>query len=52
MRDPYGNVVATRAGPELWRAGREGVGQALAALRCDSGRSGVRAGWVWSRERM
>ena len=30
MRDPYGKAVATRAGPESWRAGREGVGRALA----------------------
>ena len=61
VRDPYGEAVATRAGPacppkprrrwEPWRCGGDAVTQASAALRCDSGRFGVRAGWVWSRER-
>jgi hypothetical protein len=41
MREPYGEAVATRAGPELWRSARKDGLQALA---------GVRAGWVWSRE--
>ena len=42
MREPYGKAVATRAGPEPWRGVREDAPQASA---------GVRAGWVWSRER-
>jgi hypothetical protein len=41
MEEPYGEAVATRAGPELWRCAREGTLQALA---------GVRVGWVMSRE--
>jgi len=41
MREPYGEAVATRTGPEPWWDGREVVLQASA---------GVRAGWVWSRE--
>jgi hypothetical protein len=40
MEEPYGEAVATRTGPELWRYVRKGVPQALA---------GGRAGWVWSR---
>ena len=42
MREPYGEAVATRTGPEPWRGVREDALQASA---------GVRAGWVWSRER-
>jgi len=30
VQEPYGKAVATRAGPELRRAGREGAGEALA----------------------
>ena len=41
MREPYGEAVATRAGPELWLGVPKGAGQALA---------GVRVGWVLSRE--
>ena len=41
MREPYGEAVATRAGPELWLSVRKGVWQALA---------GARVGWVLSRE--
>jgi len=41
MREPYGEAVATRAGPELWLGVRKGAWQALA---------GVRVGWVLSRE--
>jgi hypothetical protein len=41
MREPYGEAVATRAGPELWWCVREGTLQALV---------GVRVGWVLSRE--
>jgi hypothetical protein len=41
MREPYGKAVATRTGPEPWRADRKGRLQASA---------GVRAGWVFSRE--
>ena len=43
MREPYGEAVATRAGPEPWRSVRKGVLQASA---------GVRVGWVLSRERL
>ena len=42
MEEPYGEAVATRAGPELWRCARKDTPQALA---------GARAGWVLSRER-
>ena len=42
MREPYGKAVATRTGPEPWRCVRKDALQALV---------GVRAGWVWSRER-
>lgn len=41
MREPHGEAVATRAGPEPWRRVREDALQALV---------GVRAGWVLSRE--
>jgi len=41
MQEPYGEAVATRAGPEPWRFARKGAPQALV---------GVRAGWVLSRE--
>ena len=41
MREPYGEAVATRSGPELWRRVRKETAQALV---------GVRAGWVLSRE--
>ena len=42
MREPYGEAVATRAGPEPWRCVREDALQASV---------GVRVGWVLSRER-
>lgn len=42
MREPYGEAVATRTGPELWRRVRKETAQALV---------GVRVGWVLSRER-
>jgi len=41
MREPYGEAVAPRAGPESWRFVCKNVPQALV---------GVRAGWVLSRE--
>ena len=41
MREPYGEAVAARTGPEPWRCARKDVLQALV---------GVRAGWVLSRE--
>jgi len=41
MREPYGEAVATRAGPEPWRGVRKGALQASV---------GVRAGWPLSRE--
>ncbi len=41
MREPYGEAVATRTGPEPWRRVRKETAQALV---------GVRAGWVLSRE--
>ena len=41
MREPYGEAVAPRTGPELWRCVRKDAPQALA---------GVRVGWVLSRE--
>ncbi len=41
MREPYGEAVATRAGPEPWRGVRKDVLQASV---------GVRAGWPLSRE--
>ena len=41
MREPYGEAVATRAGPEPWWGVRKGALQASV---------GVRAGWPLSRE--
>lgn len=41
MKEPYGEGVATHAGPESGTAVCEGRGEAL---------TGVRAGWVMSRE--
>jgi len=41
MREPYGEAVAPRTGPEPWRRGGDAVTQASA---------GERAGWVLSRE--
>ena len=43
MGEPYGEAVATRAGPEPWRGVREDALQASV---------GVRVGWVLSRERI
>ena len=40
MREPYGEAVATRAGPEPWRGVRKGAPQASV---------GVRVGGAWSR---
>jgi len=42
MKESYGEGVAIHAGPESCVAVRKGGGEAL---------TGVRAGWVWSRER-
>ena len=41
MREPYGEAVATRTGPEPCRCGGNDASEALV---------GVRAGWPWSRE--
>jgi RNA-directed DNA polymerase len=41
MQEPYGEGVATHTGPESCAAGRKAGGEAL---------TGVRAGWVMSRE--
>jgi len=41
MKEPYGEGVATRSGPESCAVAREGEGEAL---------TGERVGWVLSRE--
>ena len=41
MKEPYGEGVATHSGPESCAVVRKGHGEAL---------TGVRLGWVWSRE--
>ncbi len=43
MKEPYGEGVATRSGPESCVVARKGEGEAL---------TGVRVGWVLSREIM
>lgn len=43
MKEPYGEGLATHAGPESCVGAREDVGEAL---------TGAHAGWVLSRERL